>query len=57
MVTTGRLHENFCVLTQVNNGMGHLLQSNVCVRKFAGSESHFPLLAAGRPPCFCPWIR
>ena len=42
VVTAGRFHENFCVLTQVNNGIGHLLQTNVCVRKFTGSKSHFP---------------
>ena len=43
MVTTGRLHENFCALTQVNNGIGYLLQTNVCVRKFAGVRATSPI--------------
>ena len=43
MVTTGRLHENFCALTQVNNGIGYLLQTNVCVRKFAGVRATPPI--------------
>ena len=43
MVTTGHLHENFCALTQVNNGIGYLLQTNVCVRKFAGVRATSPI--------------
>ena len=41
MVATGGLHDNACIFSQRNDGVGHLLQTDLGVEKFLWQQRHF----------------